>query len=363
MNFQNSEDLIKNRACGYLLRVLVLYLFSVLFKSFDLSFIQEVKAEEFRSGAFSLFFVLFGFIAWEGAVRLAGAVEKKVSYKTVPGRLLVLGSSLLVYGALVSLLFGFFYGISDILLFNRYEAWEAFRSLSYDMHFGIFIFFMLILAFNGIIFYYKRWHEYQVHTERLMRENIQARYDALMNQIDPHFFFNSLSVLTNLVYKSADLSAEYITQLAKCYRYILDKKLENLISIEAELEFLDSYIFLIRIRHQNSIVFDINIDPAVKMAKMIPPATLQLLVENAVKHNRFSANDPLHISIYNEGAFLYVSNTLKKRILLNGSTGIGLDNIRKRYELTGGLQPEIKEENDKFTVIIPILEANESSHI
>lgn len=363
MNFQNIEDLLNNTAYNYLLRVLVLYLFSILFKSFDLSFMQEAGAEGFRSGAFSLFFVVFGFLVWEGASWLAWAVEKWITYKTVPGRFLVLGISLLIYGGLISLLFGFFYGITDIFLYNRFEAWESFRALSYDMHFGIFIFFMLILAFEGIIFYHKRWHEYQVQTERLMRENVQARYDALMNQMDPHFFFNSLSVLTNLVYKNPDLSAEYITQLAKCYRYILDKKLENLISVEAELEFLDSYIFLIRIRHQTSIVFDINISPSVRKTRMIPPATLQLLVENAVKHNRFSANDPLCVSIFDEGAFLYVTNTLKKRILLNESTGIGLENIRKRYELTGKLQPEIREEDHKFTVKVPVLEANENSYI
>ena len=111
------------------------------------------------------------------------------------------------------------------MAFNRYEAWESFTSLSYDLIFGSFLFYLIILSFNGIIFYYRQWKENLLYTERLMRENTEAKYEALRNQIDPHFFFNSLSVLTNLVYKDPDIAADYITQLAKTYRYILDKKI------------------------------------------------------------------------------------------------------------------------------------------
>ncbi len=186
-------------------------------------------------------------------------MEKASSASTLPVDYYSYCSLLIVYGLLAALAFGFVYGVMDILFFNRREAWQSFTSISYNMIAGTFLFYMMILAFNGIVFYYKGWKEYQVQTERLMRENIQAKYDALRNQIDPHFFFNSLSVLTNLVYKSADLSADYITQLAKIYRYILDKKFENLVSIQTELDFLESYLFLIGIRHQNSIQFSADV--------------------------------------------------------------------------------------------------------
>ena len=172
-----------------------------------------------------------------------------------------------------------------------------------------------------------------MNEERLKRENIQAKYDALRNQVDPHFFFNSLSVLTNLVYKSADLSAEYITQLAKSYRYILDKKFENLVSIKTEQEFLESYFFLIRIRHEESIQFEVSISEETRCTGMLPPATLQMLVENAIKHNRFSAAKPLHISITDHEDSLYIVNELRKRYGVKSSIGLGLDNISKRYEL------------------------------
>ncbi len=355
MNFQNSQKLFENRVFRYSLRILTLYTFSVIFKSFDLTFVSELRADGLRSFMFSLLYVLFGFLVWEGAVRLSRFIERRSASRDLSLRMGLLCAGLLGYGLLVALFFGFFYGITDVLLFNRYEAWQSFRSLSYDMHFGTFLFYMLILAFNGIIFYYSRWHEYQVKTERLMRENIQARYGVLMNQVEPHFFFNSLSVLSNLVYKDPDLSAEYITRLAKCYRYILDKKFENLISVEAELEFLESYIFLMQVRHQDHIVFDIDITETVKQQGLIPPATLQMLVENAIKHNRFSSLQPLHIRIHDGDGLLQVSNTLCRRNLMKPSTGIGLANIRKRYELSSGTQIGIQETEDRFIVKLPIL--------
>src|SRR5690606_12450639 len=120
----------------------------------------------------------------------------------------------------------------------------------------------------------RQWKENLLHTERLMRENTEAKYEALRNQIDPHFFFNSLSVLTNLVYKDPDIAADYITQLAKTYRYILDKKFENMVLLETELNFLDSYLILINISHQDSIKIDIALDATTRKTCLIPPASL-----------------------------------------------------------------------------------------
>jgi LytS/YehU family sensor histidine kinase len=189
-----------------------------------------------------------------------------------------------------------------------------------------------------------------------MRENTEAKYAALRNQIDPHFFFNSLSVLTNLVYKDPDVAADYITQLAKTYRYILDKKFENMVSLETELTFLDSYLFLINIRHQGSIIITIELDKDTRSNCLIPPATLQMLFENAIKHTRFSAADPLHISLSRENSWLIVKNNLRKKQNPEFSSGVGLENIKKRYELIGSNNIIIREDNDTFVVKIPIIE-------
>ncbi|MCW3467185.1 sensor histidine kinase [Chitinophaga nivalis] len=354
-DFFIDGNLFGSKTIRYVSRILILYIFSAIFRSFDLSFIDSVRGSIIRSQAFSLCYVVFGLLVWEGAVWLARSVEKWIGKEQASIRLLVLCSTLVIYGGLAAFTFGLLYAVMDIWLFNRYEAWISFREVSYNMNFGLFMFYLLILTFNGIIFYYKGWKEYQIKTERLMRENIQAKYDALRNQIDPHFFFNSLSVLTNLVYKSADLSAEYITQLAKIYRYILDKKFDNLVTIETELDFLDSYLFLIGIRHPDSIRFVAEVEEKVKDRGMIPPATLQMLVENAIKHNRFSTNEPLLIKVKSEGGFLLVSNPLRKKTIPEISSGIGLDNIRKRYELASNMSIEVQDTDEVFVVKIPII--------
>lgn len=358
MNFQENEKLFSSKVFLYLSRILILYTFSTIFKSFDHTFTTRLRMLDFRGQMFSLIYVVFGLLAWEGASWLARTIEKKTVHKNTSTRLVILCSSLVIYGLLMAFLFSFCYGAADALLFHRYEAWESFLGFSYDLNFGIFMFYLLILAFNGIVFYYSEWKEYQLQTERLMRENIQARYDALRNQIDPHFFFNSLSVLTNLVYKSPDLSADYITQLAKTYRYILDKKFENLVAVQTELDFLDAYLFLIRIRHQQSIQFITDISEKVKTKGMIPPVTLQMLIENAIKHNRFSAQDPLVITIKSEGNFLIVSNHVRLKVNPEISSGIGLENIQKRYALISNSNIEICQTEDMFIVKLPIITAS-----
>lgn len=357
MNVTENERLFKSKTFRYLSRGVILYIFSAIFKSFDLSFIESLRTSWVRSQLFSLFYVLYGLLIWEGAVRLARAIEGKTRHEQATGRFMILCCLLLLYGLLASLGFGFVYGIMDVIIFHRYEAWNSFLSVSYNMNFGLFLFYLMALTFNGAIFYYKGWKETQLQAERLMRENIQAKYDALRNQIDPHFFFNALSVLTNLVYKSADLSADYITQLAKIYRYILDKKFENLVPIQTELDFLDSYLFLISIRHQDSILFTAEIDEAVKIKGQIPPATLQMLIENAVKHNRFSAAEPLHISIRSEDGYLLVCNDLRKKLVpdYHPETGIGLDNIRNRYALVSGQSISISTTDNQYIVKIPVI--------
>lgn len=363
MNPAKAEQIFQNKYFKYGLRILVLYTFSLIFKSFDLTFPHEIGSFLFRGQVFSVLYIVFGLIAWEGAVWLSKYIERNVFNKSVSSKLLFLCISLLLYGLLISYLFGLCYSVFDIVLFKKYEAWNQFVAFSYDLNFGTFIFYLLLLAYNGVVLYYKNWKESQLNAERLMRENIQAKYDVLKSQIDPHFFFNSLSVLTNLVYKSPDLSAEYITQLAKSYRYILDKKFDNLVTIKTELEFLESYSFLIRIRHQSSIEFHINISEEVQCTGMVPPATLQMLVENAVKHNRFSANDPLRICIKDEDDYLVVSNDLRKRASIQNSIGVGLDNISKRYELTSDKRITVTETKDTFTVRVPIIRNYEDYNI
>lgn len=224
---------------------------------------------------------------------------------------------------------------------------------------------MCILLFNGQIYLFNHWKRERLLAEQLQKENFQAKYEVLKNQIDPHFFFNNLSVLTSLVYKNQDLAAEYINQLSKIYRYILEKRDEILVPLKDELTFLDSYFFLIRIRHENHINFSADLKPQTTHDFYLPPNTLQMLIENAIKHNQFSDNAPLHITISENDGFLIIKNTLKRRKLIEETSKLGLENIKNRYVLLSGKGILVDEEAGLFIVSLPKLGKNiyESTHI
>jgi two-component system, LytTR family, sensor kinase len=160
-------------------------------------------------------------------------------------------------------------------------------------------------------------------------------------------------VLSSLVYKDADKSAEYINQLSKVYRNILDKSEENIVPFENELKLLDSYIFLMKIRFGNTISFHVEISEDGRKNAYIAPNTLQLLVENAIKHNKCSLEEPLHITITDDIEFIYIKNNTNRRKLIDAGSGIGLENIRHRFELLGGKKIRVTENENDFTVALP----------
>lgn len=202
-----------------------------------------------------------------------------------------------------------------------------------------------------------RMRDMELQAEQLKKENALAQFEALKNQVSPHFLFNSLSILSSLVHVDANLSEKFIDQLAKAYRYILEQKDNEVVSLKTELDFLQSYSFLLKIRFEEK--FDVQVlvshDEAEKFA--IAPLTLQLLIENCVKHNRMSVKEPMVITIRIEGEYLVVVNPVRPRgeVTLLGSTGIGLANIRDRYQLLTKSPVQIDQFGELFTVKVPLL--------
>ena len=187
------------------------------------------------------------------------------------------------------------------------------------------------------------------------KESITAQYNALKNQIDPHFFFNSLSVLSSLIYESTELSAAYISHLSKHYRYILEMNSDDLLAVEKELEYLESYLFLLNIRHPECIFLSIKLSDTTRSKCKVLPHSLQMLVENAVKHNVFKKENPLIIEIDEEAENLIIRNKVNRRKLLNDSTGIGLQNIKKRYAFESKKEVIFGETDQMFVVKLPKL--------
>lgn len=196
----------------------------------------------------------------------------------------------------------------------------------------------------------------EAQAEKLQKEFAQVRLQALKSQVNPHFLFNSLSVLSSLVHVNAELSEKFIYYLAKAYRYILEQKELELVSLKEETGFLEAYFFLLQIRFGKKIILEKNIPVSAEKYRL-PPLTLQLLIENAVKHNKMSAQEPLVIRIYLQDDILIIENNRSKREQPESSTGIGLENIKNRYAMVTDKKPVIIETNENFRVQIPLLKS------
>jgi len=212
---------------------------------------------------------------------------------------------------------------------------------------------------NAIVFYMNKYKQAQVEAEQLKIQSIEARFDALRNQINPHFLFNSLNVLSSLVYKDPDTSARFIEQLSYVYRYLLFNQDQKLIPLKDELDFLNAYIFLLKIRFQENL--QVEVDVAENYRELyIAPSTLQILIENAIKHNVVSKRDPLTIRVFAENGVvpsrLVVSNNLNPKTMTENSSRLGLKNIQSRYSFLTGADTVKIERDNHFTVRVPLIE-------
>ena len=197
--------------------------------------------------------------------------------------------------------------------------------------------------------------EIKVKAEQLEKENLLSQFSALKSQVNPHFLFNSLSILSSLVKKDPELSEQFIDRLSRAYRYILEQRETDVVPLAAELEFLQSYTFLLQIRFKNKFEVQVDLEKAVIERSKIPPLTLQLLIENAVKHNCMSEREPLVIRIGREGNQISVRNKFRPRGEEVGSTGVGLQNIANRYALLTDRPVWAGEQEDEFVVRVPVL--------
>lgn len=220
--------------------------------------------------------------------------------------------------------------------------------------FGVLI--LALVFLNRMLFFQRNTETLNRKTQELEKQQLTTEISLLKTQVNPHFLFNSLSILSSLVRVDPDLSEQFIEQLSRSYRYILEQKDQSLVTLRTELGFIESYTFLLKIRFENK--FDIKTDlPEDALDKYkIAPLTLQLLIENAVKHNRMSIQEPLIVNISMDNRhMLIVKNKLQPRSTLSTSTGMGLKNITDRYALLTKRKVCAGETDDHFVVRIPLL--------
>jgi PAS domain S-box-containing protein len=192
---------------------------------------------------------------------------------------------------------------------------------------------------------------------KVQKENLQSQFEVLKQQVNPHFLFNSLNVLTSLIKVDPDLAESFTERLSKVYRYVLENKEKDLVSLSTELEFLNAYLFLLEIRFMKKLFIDIKIDKAY-YDYLILPIAIQLIIENAIKHNTFSKAQPLRIEIFvDDQQRLNIINNLNVRETKFVSTGVGLENINRRYALVSDQKPEFLKTKEHFIAKLPLLKS------
>ncbi len=202
--------------------------------------------------------------------------------------------------------------------------------------------------------YYKYRQENKVKEQKIIAGTASARFNALKNQLDPHFLFNSLNVLTSLIEEDPHQAQKFTTSLSKVYRYVLEQKNKDLVTVNEELNFARTYVRLLKMRFEDSIVFEIPEEATQPDAKIVP-LSLQLLLENAVKHNVVTSSRPLHIKVFEKNGNLVVENNLQEKQVVKKSSGVGLQNIRERYDILTDKQVHIHKTGSDFSVALPML--------
>jgi hypothetical protein len=196
--------------------------------------------------------------------------------------------------------------------------------------------------------------ESKVQEQKIIAGTASAKFETLKNQIDPHFLFNSLNVLSSLIEENPENAQRFTTSLSKVYRYVLEQKDKDLVSIDEELAFAKTYMNLLQMRFENSLTYEVQINNIHPEAKVVP-LSLQLLLENAVKHNIISEPKPLHIQIYIENDALVIQNNFQKKAVLQDGQGVGIQNIISRYQIVTHRKVTIEQNEDTFKVKLPIL--------
>jgi len=238
----------------------------------------------------------------------------------------------------------------------------AIRSTQLGDFLSIFLVTALISTFVHGREFLRQWKASILEAEQIKQAYVASEYELLRQQVNPHFLFNSLNVLHTLVYQDADKSARFIRQLSKVYRYVLEGNREEIVSLEKELDILDAYLSLLATRFGESLQVNrlINRDD---LQKGVIPLSLQMLVENVVKHNDIQERKPLTVDIRCEKGMLWVCNERREVVAKRGTTGLGLQNIRDRYQHLSGKDIDIQAKADRFCVGLPLIPLHHEGHI
>ena len=301
-----------------------------------------------------------GIIQWETAHYIIKVARKKYpALSQVRKRVIFTGISFIAFNIILSFLGDYFL---DHLIDKNPLVVDGARVVTIIVS-SVFFAVTTIGLFEAVYFY-SNYNKAEMEKEELKRINLQTQFDSLKEQVNPHFLFNSLNSLSSLISTDAQKAEQFVEELSGVYRYLLTTNARKLNTLKEEIRFIQSYVFLLTTRFGDNL--NVSIETAHGFESyLLPPLTLQLLVENAVKHNLVSREAPLYIRIFTtENGFLHVTNNLQKKRKGIISGKVGLSNIISKYQLLHQPDLEIKETEKEFIVILPLIkvEAYESIH-
>ncbi|MFZ5971702.1 MAG: sensor histidine kinase [Bacteroidota bacterium] len=296
-----------------------------------------------------LFFVqlLSVLIIWEGLRFIDRKLDEVFPYERSLGVRMTIQ---IVLGALVG-------ALARACIYYFGEPYIPFRLDELFLAVTWFLYVVLPVGINLGFFtsyFIGRWKEGMLRNERLEKEKSRVQFDNLKNQMNPHFLFNALTSLNSLIFENQALASEFLQQLSKVYRYVLQNKERNFVTLQTELDFIHHYVQLLHTRFKEALLILIDIKPELG-DKAIVPVTLQILIENALKHNVVDNTRPLRIDIVTVGDYLVVSNNLQPRKLVETSNKVGLENLKSLYRFLTDRPVLVEKTDERFAVKIPLV--------
>lgn len=297
-----------------------------------------------------LFSIGIGYPSWKGMGFILQQLEKRLPWLEYPiKRLIAQFLAMTLFAALVIFIgFSVWFMISEDLTFGNALP-QVMPALKV-----VYIFLLLALIVTNSILFFNKWKEATLQQEELKRAHLALQYKSLRDQVRPHFLFNSLSSLVTLINTDPEKATRFVHKLSDVYRYLLEQRDAELVPLEEEVQFLEDYLYLQKIRFGESLRVSVSLENLDQ--RMVLPLSLQMMVENAIKHNEASVTHPLSIAIRPaKNGKIEISNTLQPKEMSEISTGTGMENLNKRLSYYTSESMEVKEEDGKFTVLLPTL--------
>lgn len=340
MNFQ--KELLKAVGIGVIIFIIIQ----------AINYIYNLQLPDFNALKFNFIFtILYSVVLYFANALVFIQLDKYFEKNRFHLKRLVIGflASFLISGIAI-----FFLRIFEEVLVEKLSLAEFFNQETVSNYVVAMIITLVVTLIVQLVYFYKNYQENRVKQEKIIAGTASAQFESLKNQLDPHFLFNSLNVLSSLIEENPDNAQKFTTSLSKVYRYVLEQRDKELVTVQEELAFAKTYMNLLKMRFENSISFELPTDFENQEARVVP-LSLQLLLENCIKHNIVSEQKPLHIKIYIENNELIIENNKQKKEVLQDRKGVGLQNIVNRYAILTDRKVSVLETEEVFRIKLPIL--------